>query len=322
MENPAYQTVYGVSLLDDIHNYFPALLYDHGRFQTLQTVFSYVRHQMNTRFNLYSYGASLAGTRVPSSSFSPAHAHAHAREPVVEEDIFSSIANISLLLNLLQPPQSGRSGLPGLSGLSGLPGLSGRSGIPGIPGMPGMPARSDFMPASSVIRTRAAPDAGVWAAFRDPVIVAPSQEVLAANTQLILGSDLSSNTVCSVCQDSIIPSEACRRIIACQHTYHRVCIDQWFTRSVFCPSCRHDIRITSPRLQASATPVSSLPPLASLPNPVAPSSPSVSAPSLPNPVAPSLPNPVTPSSPSVSTPSSSPSSSSDETLFQTLGFGI
>lgn len=305
MENPAYQTVYGVSLLDDIHNYFPALLYDHGRFQTLQTVFSYVRHQMNTRFNLYSYGASLAGTRVPSSSFSPAHAH--AREPVVEEDIFSSIANISLLLNLLQPPQSGRSGLPGLSGLSGLsglPGLSGRSGVPGIPGIPGMPARSDFMPASSVIRTRAAPDAGVWAAFRDPVIVAPSQEVLAANTQIILGSDLSSNTVCSVCQDSIIPSEACRRIIACQHTYHRVCIDQWFTRSVFCPSCRHDIRITSPRLQASATPVSSLPPLASLPNPVAPS----------------LPNPVTPSSPSVSAPSSSPSSSSDETLFQALGY--
>jgi hypothetical protein len=278
MENPAYQTVYGVSLLDDIHNYFPELLYNHGRFQTLQTVFSYVRHQMNTRFNLYSYGASLAGARAPSTR-APGPP---AREPVVEEDIFSSFANISLLLNLLQPPQSGLSGLPTRAGLSGLSGLSGRAGLP---------VRSDFIPASSVIRARAGPDSGVWAAFSDPVIVSPSQEILAANTQLISGSDLSSNTVCSVCQDSIIASESCRRIIACQHTYHRVCIDQWFTRSVFCPSCRHDIRIASPRLQASESPA--IPPIAPLPNPVAPSS------------------------SSVSTESSSPSS--DETLFQALG---
>jgi hypothetical protein len=70
-----------------------------------------------------------------------------------------------------------------------------------------------------------------------------------------------------------------------------VCIDQWFTRSVFCPSCRHDIRIASPRLQASESPA--IPPIAPLPNPVAPSS------------------------SSVSTESSSPSS--DETLFQALG---
>lgn len=248
MENPAYQTVYGVGLLDDIHNYFPALLYDQGRFETLPTVFSYVRHQMNTRFNLYSYGASLARDRVQptpggrmhsgsaSSSFaSPASASSFAapapapapaplprpRMPTAEEDIMASIASVNLLLNLIQPS----------SGLTSL---------------------NDFMPASRIIRTRAPTD--VWAAFHSPVIVAPSQEVLTANTQIIIGSDLSSNTVCSICQDFIGPAESCRKIIACQHVYHRVCIDQWFTRSVFCPSCRHDIRNASPRLQATGTP--------------------------------------------------------------------
>lgn len=224
MENPAYQRVYNVGLLDDIHNYFPALLYDQGRFQTLPMLFSYVRHQMNTRFNLYSYGASLAGARAASSGPSGPPSTASA-----EEDIIASIASVNILLNLLQPS----------SGISA----------------------TDFMPASRLMRTREAQHNAAWAAFRSPVIVAPSQEVLNANTELITGSDLSSNTVCSVCQDSIAITDACRRLTVCQHVYHRTCIDQWLTRSVFCPSCRHDIRVTSPRLQAAPTPDTPLPPL-------------------------------------------------------------
>jgi hypothetical protein len=103
MENPAYQVIYNVGLLDDIHNYFPALLYDQGRFQTLVQVFSYVRHQMDTRFNLYSYGASAAGirpTEVPAAT--------------MPEDILSSIASVNFLLNLIQPT-SARSSIFGNS---------------------------------------------------------------------------------------------------------------------------------------------------------------------------------------------------------------
>ena len=254
MENPAYQTVYGVGLLDDLHNYFPALLYDQGRFQTLPTLFAYVRHQMNTRFNLYSYGASLAGAGARAPAPNPA-----ARAPApfasrssAEEDLMASVASANIILSLLQP------GLPG------------------------------FTPASR-ITTREAQHNSAWAAFRSPVIVAPSQEVLAANTELITGSTLPSNTVCSVCQDSILAADACRRLTVCQHAYHRTCIDQWFTRSVFCPSCRHDIRITSPRLQAAPTPETPLPPLPPLP-------------------------------PLVGPPSSPVPPTAEETLFQALGF--
>jgi hypothetical protein len=55
-----------------------------------------------------------------------------------------------------------------------------------------------------------------------------------------------------------VPTEECRRLKPCQHVYHRTCIDQWFLRSVACPTCRHDIRIAtppSPRLMAAVPPV-------------------------------------------------------------------
>lgn len=61
MTDPSYQYIYNVGILDDLHNYFPAFLYDTGRFQTLPQVFSYMRSQMNARFNLQAYGARQAG---------------------------------------------------------------------------------------------------------------------------------------------------------------------------------------------------------------------------------------------------------------------
>ena len=59
--NDSYQYVYNVGLLDDLHNYFPAFLYDSGRFQTPAQMFHYLRTQMNSRFNLPAHGARLAG---------------------------------------------------------------------------------------------------------------------------------------------------------------------------------------------------------------------------------------------------------------------
>jgi hypothetical protein len=102
-------------------------------------------------------------------------------------------------------------------------------------------------------------NADVWAAFTAPVVVRPSEAVLAANTELILGSTIPlTQRNCSICQDVIVPTEESRRLKPCQHVYHRTCIDQWFLRSVACPTCRHDIRVAtppSPRLMASVPPV-------------------------------------------------------------------
>ena len=163
-----YEIVYGIDLLDDLHNYFPALLYSNNRFTTLTQVFHYIRHQMNRHF--------------------PGHGAGHGFQVTAARDA-------SLILSLL----------------------------------------------SRVVDNRGAAAA---AAALTPVIVAPTTEQLNEGSEIV--TDLSG--VCAVCQDVIASSDLCRRLRACGHVYHKSCIDQWYLRSVRCPTCRHDVReaVTAP----------------------------------------------------------------------------
>ena len=228
MSGPDYQVVYGVGVLDDVHNYFPSLLYDQGRFQTLPQVLSYVRSQMNTRFNLFAYGASLHRAAAPVTPV-PAPA------PVVEP------------ISVTRAPRTRDSAT--LNMLLGL--LSLGTDIRLVP---------DLGPSPQGPRA----PADIWASFNTPVVVAPSAEIISANTEIIdasnvvvdvSGASLTQN-ICTVCQDIMRSPEICRRLRPCQHSFHRACIDEWFRRSVFCPSCRHDIRnpTPSPRLGAVTAP--------------------------------------------------------------------
>jgi len=224
MSSPDYQVVYGVGLLDDVHNYFPSLLYEQGRFQTLPQVLSYVRTQMNTRFNLFAYGASLHRAAAPTPA------------PVVVEPVVTRPAARTRDANSLNI-------LLGLLGLGTDIRLVPDFGLGTSPQGPRVPA-------------------DIWTSFNTPVVVAPSAEIISANTEIIDASnvviDVSgaslTQTICTVCQDSMRSPDVCRRLRPCQHSFHRACIDEWFRRSVFCPSCRHDIRnpTPSPRLGANA----------------------------------------------------------------------
>ena len=240
MNDPAYQVVYGVGLLDDVHNYFPALLYDQGRFQNITNIFSYVRSQLNTRFNLYAHGARLAQASNGTDAPARAPTYTTTTTPPPMPPLFRShragasdnevMASASFLLNMLNLGLEGEAGFTPLRAGSLGTGATGGTG------------------------------GGVWAAFRTPVIVAPSTAVLASNTSILNASDVSNNlvgVVCTICQDTVVPTDLCRRLNACQHVYHKACIDEWFTRSVFCPSCRHDVReprAASPMLQGVAGP--------------------------------------------------------------------
>jgi Ring finger domain len=51
-----YEHVYDVGLLDDLHNYFPGLLYESESFRTVQDVLLYIRTTTARRFNLYENG--------------------------------------------------------------------------------------------------------------------------------------------------------------------------------------------------------------------------------------------------------------------------
>ena len=191
-------------MLDDLHNYFPAFLYDTGRFQTLPQAFSYMRSQMNSRFNLQAYGARQAGfvQATPSASASAAAAHAAPSLPVHEPVLTFTPPRMDQTTRYLAEILTGMREMPVIDG--------------------------------SFIQ--------IAQSFADPVPIRPSAQVLARNTTLLSGSDLDENSRCAICQDAIVATDACRKLNGCSHAYHRVCIDQWFQTNAVCPSCRHDVR--------------------------------------------------------------------------------
>jgi hypothetical protein len=50
---------YGIQLLDDIHTYFPDILYNPGRFLTVSALLEYIRTQTSNRFDLFTNAQRL-----------------------------------------------------------------------------------------------------------------------------------------------------------------------------------------------------------------------------------------------------------------------
>ena len=81
--------------------------------------------------------------------------------------------------------------------------------------------------------------------FMDPVTVTPSTAQINSSLE-----DFQTTSNCAICQDAI-SSGGCK-IRQCGHVYHRTCIVNWFSMSVRCPVCRHDIREAGLVSQTSA----------------------------------------------------------------------
>lgn len=90
-----YQTLYNVGLIDDIHNYFPALLYEPEAFQNVQQVLAYVRRQIQRTFNPLAWGARQYAAQQPLPNTTiPVHINPNMTS------IFETLLEASSLLNL------------------------------------------------------------------------------------------------------------------------------------------------------------------------------------------------------------------------------
>jgi len=72
--------------------------------------------------------------------------------------------------------------------------------------------------------------------FMSPVEIVPSAQQISSSLQD--SSNVSGD--CAICQEAV-SSGGCL-IRQCGHSFHRSCIVSWFSMSVRCPVCRHDIR--------------------------------------------------------------------------------
>ena len=243
-----YVSVYGVGLLDDIHNYFPALLYDTGRFQNVANVFSYVRNQLDTRFNLFRHGASLyaASQRNQQTPLTQSHQTTNVPPATVP---FPYVSPTPLQYGSATPlPYGSATPLPRATRNANE--VAAANLLLGFLRMSTEDDLSNYIQLPTRTATATATATNPWT---DPVIVRPTAQAIAAGTEPVLGSSLAENTGCAICQDTIIPTDPARRLVACGHVYHRGCIDEWLRRSVYCPSCRHDIRLPLPSAAASVS---------------------------------------------------------------------
>lgn len=213
---------YGVQLLDDLHNFFPDLLYMPSRFHTVQDVLQYIRQVTQDRFNLFSRGQTHhLNQQLSRQQQQQNRAQARATTGqqqvagfTVDVPIYTQPSAVSPLLNMILGLGSGnRTVSPTNITLESLLGLG--LNLDGID--------------------------------MEPVPIIPTQAELERATELIAANNSHEAQTCSICQDCFASGQGIRRIRHCNHEFHRSCIDVWFQGHADCPICRHDIREQSQR---------------------------------------------------------------------------
>ena len=272
----SYDSLYGVHLLDDLHNYFPALLYEPNEFETVQDVLHYVAGQARRTFDLYSYGQEAYFENEARRRAAAAAVHVSPSEPRVSEPtdnapVYQFSGRPARVISPSMQPNSTAA--------------AGSSSVPTPRTIPRarnnefeenqiqLPLTRNILSALAAMDMEVAPPAperrlttfaniaNLYTllnpnalplmeftinnrAFLEPIQVHPTPAQIATATRLgnPPPANNEQNETCAICQDSIVSNQVCRQILHCEHWFHRECIDPWFEQNVRCPVCRFDIR--------------------------------------------------------------------------------
>lgn len=233
-----FESVYGFSVLDEVHNFFPELLYDDAIFPS--TIMQWMRHRVTTLFPaIYNRNRSLYSIY-----------HANSRLRSYNQWRRESATPAPPLRRNYQTAQ-----VPAATSVD-------ISGAP-VHGA-GVAAPAAALPTQSVAAQRPARTpltnlftSVLWepvyhemplenllnlfnTAFTD-VPVAPSQEIVERGSTIRPNNEIPADTTCSICQETAA-DDTMWRVLYCGHMYHKQCIDTWFTTHTLCPVCRADIR--------------------------------------------------------------------------------
>lgn len=248
--NPhSFENIYGFSLLDEVHNFFPELLYDEGLFPN--DSWRWIRHRVNHLFpHVYvrqqnTYNIYSAEQRMQTymqwyrenSRFSDMPAP-ETRLPV----LFPSLA-------VPPPPRAAVSVPPPVPA----GGAGAAHGSQEQPSRTVLRSQTNTLPTlfTSLLFDMRAPRDQVGEnilnlfnrAFID-VAVAPTHDQIDQASEIETIDRIPDEATCSICQEREGPPAW--RILHCGHSYHQVCIDTWLTSHVQCPICRMDVRTMHP----------------------------------------------------------------------------
>lgn len=239
--NPtSFESIYGFSLLDEIHNFFPELLYDDGIFPA--DSLRWMRHRVHHLFpqvyvrqqNMYNIYSAESRLRSYVSWY---------RENARMDDMHNPEVRTPILIPSLATPPPPRQGVRvDISGAEPLlPPTIRRTVRQQSAALPTLftsllwdirePAAADTM-GDSLLNI-------LNQAFLD-VTVAPTAAQIDRASTLRAADEISAETTCSICQEH--GTAGVWRVLYCGHSYHQNCIDTWFTSHVQCPICRADVR--------------------------------------------------------------------------------
>ncbi len=245
---------YNIPIFDDLHNYFPDILYNPDRFTDVRDLTRYISESVRTRFNPSFFES--AATASSSQMIMARTAHLLGQQyaaPTPRAVAAGTPRRYYGDNNYINNMMRARAG--------GLSGVSFGAHIVDPPESIETTIQNANRTYTSlvglldVLSARVAPAA---ATAYEPVRVAPTPAVISAATRIITVADTTIDNNCAICTDAIVAGNECRRINHCHHLFHRECIDRHFENSVRCPLCRHDIRESADA--PAAAPAAAAPP--------------------------------------------------------------
>lgn len=240
---------YTISLLNDLHNHFPELLYNAQRFQSVQDILGYIIHVANQ--SPYSNAQSMYTARHavnrPRSRMDTVEEK--SRADAVEEKMPAqpSASRDTLLLNNLNGIRRNRLSSPSTHVQSRVSSTFSSNPASLFPySLSSFSSRSPSMSEQLLTGLFTSMLGGsdeltINLQNLEPVPICPTAQQLSENTTMHT-SIRHYDDNCAICQDPIEEGQEVCTLNYCVHTFHQECIQPWFENHVTCPTCRHDIR--------------------------------------------------------------------------------
>ena len=210
-----YQRYYNIGILDDLHNYFPNILYS-SEFDNNDLV-SYIRSQARNRFDLFTRATNRHNT---SNNMPTTRVH-------VDERHLSTNMNDTIRISYTATPHNDE--------------------------IESTPLHDDSLlnPLATLLTAALYPQTNAMmfptlrrqpaTSFMEPVVVRPTRQQINSGSSIVEVTNNTDN--CAICQESLNQdNRQVRRFNVCHHMFHDNCISAWLNGSVRCPTCRHDIR--------------------------------------------------------------------------------
>jgi hypothetical protein len=245
--NSSHERPYGIGLLDDLHTFFPAILYTPDVFNTTQDLLQYISSQAREHFNIYSrnlrsfLNQDMRPVEVQTNSNQTAFVprlvggipiETYRRQ--VASQLNSSTTSTTRAQNRTTAPEITSTRIRYTTTPITLSTTEDTTGLSSLNAL-----LSLLQPNSVDINMES-----LLTPLMTPVRVAPTREQIRGATSLRMASANDVN-MCSICQEHYETNDTPDTICVinhCQHGFHNSCLMRWFDENTRCPVCRWDIR--------------------------------------------------------------------------------